>query len=207
MVVRGPDVKLLLRDGLLDGVSLVVAGPAAGDSAWGNAVGAACAQLGARVGDCRLPPRWAPDADAEEVEQEVGRALLAAGGGQVLFVDGAGLFGAGGRDALLGALQAAWSFTRTLASREAIAGGGRVLLLAPAPDAGEHAGAARAALENLARTLSIEWARHGVTAVAIAPGAATTADEVAALTAYLCSPAGAYFSGCLLELDAVAGAH
>jgi NAD(P)-dependent dehydrogenase (short-subunit alcohol dehydrogenase family) len=77
---------------------------------------------------------------------------------------------------------------------------GRIVYLAPASDAGEHAGAARAGLENLARTLSIEWARHGITLVTIAPGEATAAGEVAALCAYLASPAGAYFSGCLLDL-------
>src|ERR671934_252664 len=48
----------------------------------------------------------------------------------------------------------------------------------------------RAGLENLARTLSIEWARHAVTTVAIAPGASTSAGELAALVAYLASPAG-----------------
>ncbi len=58
----------------------------------------------------------------------------------------------------------------------------------------------RAGLENLARTLSIEWSRYHVTTVAVAPGAGTPAGEVAALTAYLASPAGAYFSGCLLDL-------
>jgi NAD(P)-dependent dehydrogenase (short-subunit alcohol dehydrogenase family) len=80
------------------------------------------------------------------------------------------------------------------------AGGGRLVYLAPPSSvAAEHADAARAGLENLARTLSIEWARHGVTAVAIAPGEASAA-EIAALSAYLASPAGAYFSGCLLDL-------
>ncbi|HXO18740.1 MAG TPA: hypothetical protein VOA87_02320, partial [Thermoanaerobaculia bacterium] len=78
--------------------------------------------------------------------------------------------------------------------------GGRIVYLAPAADTGEHAGAARAGLENLARTLSVEWARHAITAVTIAPGSATTAGEVARLVAYLASPAGAYFSGCLLDL-------
>ena len=77
--------------------------------------------------------------------------------------------------------------------------GGRIVYIAPRSDAGEHADAACAGLENLARTLSIEWARHGITAVAIAPGLASAA-EIAALTAYLASPAGAYFSGCLLDL-------
>ena len=78
--------------------------------------------------------------------------------------------------------------------------GGRIVYLAPRPLSGAHAGAARAGLENLARTLSIEWARHAITAVAIAPGDRTTDDVLAALTAYLASPAGGYFSGCLLDL-------
>jgi hypothetical protein len=36
--------------------------------------------------------------------------------------------------------------------------------------------------------------------VTIAPGDSTSASELAALTAYLASEAGAYFSGCLLDL-------
>ena len=72
-------------------------------------------------------------------------------------------------------------------------------------DSAEHADAACAGLENLARTLSIEWARHGITPVTIAPGASAM-GEAAALVAYLASPAGAYFSGCLLDLPGVAGA-
>ena len=40
-----------------------------------------------------------------------------------------------------------------------------------------HADAARAGLENLARTLSIEWARYAITLVAIAPGRATPAQR------------------------------
>ena len=92
--------------------------------------------------------------------------------------------------------------TRALASRAFLERerAGRIVFVAPAPSAGEHAEAARAGLENLARTLSIEWARRRVTAVAIAPGDRTAAGEVAALIAYLASPAGAYFSGCLLDL-------
>ncbi len=70
------------------------------------------------------------------------------------------------------------------------AGGGRIVYLAPPPGAGEQADAARAGLENLARTLSVEWARHAITAVTIALGDTTAPGEAAALTAYLASPAG-----------------
>ena len=58
-------------------------------------------------------------------------------------------------------------------------------------------------LENLARTLSVEWARHGITVVTIALGDTTAPGEAAALIAYLASPAGAYFSGCQLDLRGV----
>ena len=39
--------------------------------------------------------------------------------------------------------------------------------------------------------------------MAVHPGAATPAGEVAELTAYLASPAGAYFSGCRFDLSGV----
>jgi len=110
------------------------------------------------------------------------------------------------RRGLRSCLQDSWKLTRALAARAFLPGGrgGRIVYLAPPADAGAHARAARAGLENLARTLSVEWARHAVTVVTIAPGdsSARAAGEAAALTAYLASPAGAYFSGCLLDLSA-----
>jgi NAD(P)-dependent dehydrogenase (short-subunit alcohol dehydrogenase family) len=81
-------------------------------------------------------------------------------------------------------------------------GAGKVVLIAPAPAAGSFAAAARAALENLARTLSVEWARYGVTTAAIAPGAGTTEEDLAELVCFLVSRAGEYFSGCAFELAA-----
>ena len=130
-----------------------------------------------------------------------------AGSLDLLVVDGAGLFAQGG---LRTCLDATWNVTRAVvnlaflppAERQPTGSisHARIIYLAPAPDAGERSGAARAGLENLSRTLSTEWARHGITVVTIAPGDATAAGEVAALCAYLASPAGAYFSGCLLDL-------
>ena len=58
--------------------------------------------------------------------------------------------------------------------------------------------AARAALENLARTLSIEWARYGIRTTALTPGAEWSDDDVGDLVAYLVSPGGDYFSGARL---------
>jgi hypothetical protein len=76
-----------------------------------------------------------------------------------------------------------------------------IVLVAP-PPGDAHAEAARAGLENMARTLSIEWAGRGIRPVAIAPGRATSPAEIAELVAYLASPAGAYFSGCRFDLGA-----
>ncbi|HEY5044865.1 MAG TPA: SDR family oxidoreductase [Solirubrobacteraceae bacterium] len=210
----------LLRPGLLQGVSLLVAGapppadtmpvaeapaPALADS-LGSAVGEECAQLGARVHTC------APDvADEAIVDQTVIAAVAVTGSLDLLVVDGAELFAHGladgrgahpARAALRTCLDAAWNITRAVVNLAFLpaAQSSRIVYLAPAAAGGEHADAARAGLENLGRTLSIEWARHGITLVTIAPGDGTTAGEVAALTAYLASSAGAYFSGCLLDL-------
>jgi hypothetical protein len=90
-----------------------------------------------------------------------------------------------------------WSTVHAVATEVFIpAKRGRILLLA-ARGRGESA---RAGLENLARTLSVEWARFGITTVAIAPGAATSEDDLATLVAFLCSKAGAYYSGCCFDL-------
>ena len=122
-------------------------------------------------------------------------ATLSADEPDVLVVDGAALFEtATGVEAVQAALDGAWD-----AIQPAAEGAKLILLLAPRPgDA--HAEAARAGLENLARTLSIEWARLGIRPVAIHPGTETPAGEVAELAAFLASPAGAYYSGCRFDL-------
>ena len=79
-----------------------------------------------------------------------------------------------------------------------------IVLIAP-PPGDAHAEAARAGLENMARTLSIEWARRGIRPVAIAPGRTTSPAEIAELVAFLASPAGAYYSGCRFDLGAAGG--
>ena len=66
----------------------------------------------------------------------------------------------------------------------------------PAARATPGAEAARAGLENLARTLSIEWARYGIRTAALLPGEDTDPAEVAELAAFLASRAGDYYSGC-----------
>ncbi len=102
--------------------------------------------------------------------------------------------GADGQEALL---EREWDLVSTVAAEAFIpAKAGRIVLLAPR----DEGGVIKAALENLARTLSVEWARYGITTTALAPGSATTDEEIATVVAYLCSPAGAYFSGCRLDM-------
>jgi NAD(P)-dependent dehydrogenase (short-subunit alcohol dehydrogenase family) len=212
------DASRLLAPGLLRGVSIVLAStcrPAdLGDRSWpGEAICELCTTLGARVLECDANA----DGEADEAGASVERLLAGSAGVDLLVVDGAALFartGDGGdaRQALRACLAASWQITRVVAEHAFLTGGRGGSIVYVTPSAGaqrsavfEHADAARAGLENLARTLSIEWARHGITAVAITPGADwadpfARAGEVAALTAYLASPAGAYFSGCMLDL-------
>jgi NAD(P)-dependent dehydrogenase (short-subunit alcohol dehydrogenase family) len=184
----------------------------------GATVSAACAALGAKVSTCRpIQPSGlcAPDrsdgADDAGLDATVAATVREAGRIDLLAVDGAGLFahglaqGGDGHAALRACMDAGWNATRAVVNgaflpAEPSQPGRRIVYLAPSTGAGDYAEAACAGLENLARTLSIEWARHGIATVTIAPGAQTPAGEVAALTAYLASPAGAYFSGCLLDL-------
>jgi NAD(P)-dependent dehydrogenase (short-subunit alcohol dehydrogenase family) len=187
----------LLRPGLLEGISLLVARAANSEASFGDAVGDACTELAAHVHTC------VPDvADEASVDQTVSAVVVETGSLNLLVVDGAGLFAQAG---LRACLDAAWNVTRAVVNHAFLSADPspdprRIVYLAPPPGAGESAGAARAGLENLSRTLSTEWARHRITVVTIAPGDTTTADEVAALCAYLASPAGDYFSGCLLDL-------
>ncbi len=99
-------------------------------------------------------------------------------------------------DGVLAALDGAWEAIRA----HALPPGPALILLIAPPPGDQHHAAARAGLENLARTLSIEWARHGVRPVAILPGARTTGDELAELVAFLASRAGAYYAGCAFTL-------
>jgi NAD(P)-dependent dehydrogenase (short-subunit alcohol dehydrogenase family) len=112
-----------------------------------------------------------------------------------LVCDLRGPFGDGGMDGLRAALDGAWETIHAAGT-----GVAKICLIAPRADAGEHAGAARDAAENLARVLSIEWSRFGVRPVALAPGASTSEEDLQTIVAYLASPAGDYFSGCVFSL-------
>ncbi len=206
----------LFREGLLSDVRMVVDGPeaalgtVASGGGFASAIEDGCTALGAKVVACPISHDASPELQEQQVESILDSAMEQLGTIELLVVDGDGLLAAAlnrgeGREALVSCLDQAWSVTRALAARAFIAteSRGRIVYVAPAtgPSMAEgHREVARAAFENLSRTLSIEWARYGITPLTIAPGESTSPQEVASLTAYLASPAGAYFSGCLLDL-------
>lgn len=122
-----------------------------------------------------------------------------------LIYDARSAFAAGGHCGLRRALDGAWVCARSLTTVAFFPdqAGGRLLFLAPSPDAGALAEATRSGLESLARTLSVEWARYAVTAVTICPAPGTAEAELAELTAYLLSPAGGYFTGCRFDFNSL----
>jgi citronellol/citronellal dehydrogenase len=130
-------------------------------------------------------------------------------------------------------VEGTWLMTHAIATRAMIpdARGGKIVNVTLSPHHGlpgmAHSSAARAAVENLTRVLSIEWARFGIRLTALAAGhfatetlrtkypkpvvegvAGTvplgrlgTEEEFAWLVAYLASPAGDYLSGAVLTID------
>jgi citronellol/citronellal dehydrogenase len=129
-------------------------------------------------------------------------------------------------------VQGTWLMTHAAATKAFIPQqGGKVVSVTLSPHNGMpgmvHSGAARAAVENMMRTLSVEWSRFKIKLCAIAPGQfgtetfrtkypeAVTRDiersipagrvgepeELAWLVAFLASPAGDFFSGTVLTID------
>jgi citronellol/citronellal dehydrogenase len=88
-------------------------------------------------------------------------------------------------------VEGTWLLTHAVATKAMIPDerGGKIVNVSP-PDP-----VSRAGLENLARVLSIEWARFGIRPTAVAAG---DDEEVAWLAAFLASPAGDYYSGAVL---------
>ncbi len=129
-------------------------------------------------------------------------------------------------------VDAVWDLTRSVATRSMIPSGkgGLVVFIGFSPRRGVplmiHSSAARAALENLAGGLAIEWSRHRIRAVCVATGAIDTEafraygdavveealrstplgrlgapEEVASTIAFLASPGGAYITGTTVVVD------
>jgi NAD(P)-dependent dehydrogenase (short-subunit alcohol dehydrogenase family) len=129
-------------------------------------------------------------------------------------------------------VEGTWLMTHAVATRAMMpdARGGKIVNVTLSPHHGlpgmAHSSAARAAVENLTRVLSIEWARFNVRINAIAAGHFATEaltkypkpvfegvartvplqrlgepEEHAWLVAYLASPAGDYCSGAIFTVD------
>ncbi len=128
----------------------------------------------------------------------------ASGSADVLVVDHSGARPSGG-DGLGDLLDAVWEPVHRVAAEGMIPAerAGKLVLISPRPHPGTHATAAAAGFVNLARTLSIEWARYRIMTTAITPGETTGDSEIAELVAYLCGPGGDYFTGCRIELGAI----
>jgi citronellol/citronellal dehydrogenase len=130
-------------------------------------------------------------------------------------------------------VEGTWLMTHAVATKAMIpeGRGGKIVNVTLSPHHGlpgmAHSSAARAAVENLTRVLSIEWARFGIRLTALAAGHFATEtlrtkypaqvvegvagtvplqrlgaeEEFAWLVAYLASPAGDYLSGAVLTID------
>jgi NAD(P)-dependent dehydrogenase (short-subunit alcohol dehydrogenase family) len=129
-------------------------------------------------------------------------------------------------------VQGTWQMTHAAATKAFIPQrSGKVVSVTVSPHHGMpgmvHTGAARAAVENMMRTLSIEWARFNIRLCAVAAGQFDTEvlrtkypkevsenvartvplgrlgkpEEMAWLITFLASPAGDFFSGAVLTLD------
>lgn len=129
-------------------------------------------------------------------------------------------------------VEGTWLMTHAVATKAMIpGGGGKIVNVTLSPHHGlpgmAHSSAARAAVENLTRVLSIEWSRFGIKLTAIAAGQfgtetlrtkypkvvvehleqtiplgrLGTEEEFAWAVAYLASPAGDFYSGDVITMD------
>jgi citronellol/citronellal dehydrogenase len=129
------------------------------------------------------------------------------------------------------AVDAVWDVTRLVAERWMIPNkNGVVVFIGFSPRRGmaemAHAAAARAAIENLAGSLALEWSEHGIRALCVALGNIAsegldgygpervaewerevplgrlgTPEEAAALIAFLVSSGGGYVTGTTVVMD------
>jgi len=244
----------LFQPGLLDGQVAIVSG---GGSGLGRASALELAALGATVVVCgrRQEPldETAAGADGGRVEARVCDireedqvealvdAVLERHGQIDLLVNNAGgqymtpaeeITPKGFRTVMRLNVEGTWLMTHAVATKAMMDGrGGKIVNVTLSPHHGlpgmAHSSAARAAVENLTRVLSIEWARFEIRLTALAAGhfatetlmtkypeqvvegvAGTvplgrlgTEEEFAWMVAYLASPAGDYLSGAILTID------
>lgn len=177
--------------------------------------------------------------EPDEVDRLVGTVLDELGSIDVLVNNAGGQFGARAEEITLKGWRAVgrlnldgnWSLTSQVATRSMIpARGGLVVFLGFSPRRGipdfAHACATRAALENLASGLALEWSRFGIRSVCVSCGPIETEglasygpdsfeesrrsiplgrlgrpDEVGETIAFLASPGGAFITGTTVLVD------
>jgi citronellol/citronellal dehydrogenase len=244
----------VFRDGLLDGQVAIVTG---GGSGFGRVTALELARLGARVvvagrrpepleetarmdGHGRVTALACDIREEDQVDPLVDQVLERHGRIDLLVNNAGGQFLApaeditpkGFRTVIRLNVEGTWLMSHAVATKAMIpAGGGKILSVTLSPHHGQpgmaHSSAARAAVENLMRVLSIEWSRFNIKLNAIAAGQFSTEtlltkypqpivdslastiplgrlgdpDEIAWLVALLASPAGDFFSGSVLTID------
>ena len=226
-----------------------------GGTGIGRAVARELARTGAKVALCGRRPEPLEDVQSElgddclavptdvrepeQVEALVARTLERFGRIDTLVNNAGGQFLAPAEEISLKgwravhrlAVDAVWDLTRLVAERSMIPNKeGAVVFIGFSPRRGmadmAHAAAARAAIENLAGSLALEWSELGIRTVCVALGNIATEgldgygpervaewerevplgrlgtpEEAASLIAFLVSPGGGYVTGTTVVMD------
>jgi NAD(P)-dependent dehydrogenase (short-subunit alcohol dehydrogenase family) len=249
-----PRSQSVFRPGLLDGQVAIVSGAGSG---IGRATALELASLGAQVVICgrrpepiaetagldphgRIHAEVADIREEEDVDRLVGGVLerhekidllVNNAGGQFL-APAEAISPKGFRTVIRLNVEGTWLMTHAVATRSMIpSGGGKIVSITISPHNGQpgmaHSSAARAAVDNLMKVLSIEWARFNIRLNSVSPGTIGTdvfytkypkevvasmsgaipmgrpgaPEDIAGAVAYLASPAGDYVSGAVIDVD------